>query len=65
MESVSREVYHEQTFEMTTKLSFEEEWLVTVRMEVDLPQYGGQEGLCVIMFCTHHTDAWQYHHIFC
>jgi len=41
LESTSREVYHEQTFEMTTKLGFEEEWLVIARMEVGLPQYGG------------------------
>ena len=41
MESASIEVYHEQTFEITTKLSFEEELLVTVWMEVDLPLYGG------------------------
>jgi hypothetical protein len=41
MESASREVYHEQTCEITTKLSFEEEWVVTAWMEVGLPQYGG------------------------
>jgi hypothetical protein len=41
VESASTQVCHEQTCEMTTKLSVEEGWMFTAWMEVGLPQYEG------------------------